>query len=332
MRDESFQTLQRQWTMLRAIPRLPQKITVTALMSVLLDAGFRPSRRTLERDLHEMSTRFPLVVDDRHRPYGWSWLKDAVVEFMPRLTVSQGVALRLAEVHIRNLLPQIMLRDLAPLFDAADTELANTGWKDWHKRTAVVPSTLALLPPKIDAQVLSDVQHAIARRCLLTARYRSKGSTMPKEMTIHPLGLLVRGSIQYLVCTLRDYAEVRQLAVHRMSGTVLGAESCKQPPGFSFSRYVANDLAIASRGKIRLVARFDPTTAEHLRETPLSKDQRLEAIEGSDKIEVTATVEGDQQLRWWLLAFGSQVEVREPGVLRQEMAGEFRAALLAYGD
>jgi predicted DNA-binding transcriptional regulator YafY len=134
------------------------------------------------------------------------------------------------------------------------------------------------------------------------------------------------------VCTLRDYTKVCQLAVHRISHTVLGTESRNVPGGFSFTRYVTDDLAIDSRGKTRLVARFDATAADHLRETPLSKDQTWTAIEGTDKVEVTATVEYDQRLRWWLLAFGRRVEVMEPEALRQEMVGELQGALRAYAD
>jgi len=37
---------------------------------------------------------------------------------------------------LRSELPQSMQRDLKPLFDAAARELATTGWKDWHQRTA----------------------------------------------------------------------------------------------------------------------------------------------------------------------------------------------------
>src|SRR5580658_6908406 len=81
----------------------------------------------------------------------------------------------LSKAHVAHMLPQSMQRDLKPLFDAAARELATTGWKDWHQRTAYAAPTLILKPPKIDAKVLTDVQHAIAHGLQLTARYRSKG-------------------------------------------------------------------------------------------------------------------------------------------------------------
>lgn len=328
--EDPKHTLARQWTMLRAIPRSPLKVSVGELMTTLLDGGFHPSRRTIERDLQELSGRFPLVVDDSSKPYGWSWMKDANFEFMPRLTASQSVALLLARTHMRNLLPQAMLKDLAPVFAVAERELASSGWRDWHRRTAVVPSTLALLPPKLDARTLADVQHALARKCCLTANYRSKGHATQKQLTIHPLGLLVRGAVQYLVCTLFGYDDVRQLAVHRMSATKLTPDPRREPRGFDFATYVAHASNYEANGTIRLVAWFDAAAAEHLRETPLSNDQTWRAIEGTEKVEITATVDDGQSLRWWLLAFGSMVEVGGPEALRRDLASELLLATQHY--
>ncbi len=330
MQSNDYQTLQRQWAMLRAIPGQPQTITAPALLASLHDQGFTPSRRTVERDLHELSTRFPLTVDDTCRPFRWSWMQNAAMEFMPGLTVSQCLALVLAQAHIQHLLPRTMLDDLAPLFDAAERELAKTGWRDWHKRTAVAPAAFALLPPIIDAKVLSDVQHAVSQRMCMTAKYRSKGSKVPKKRDITPLGLLVRGTVQYLVCLLTEHDEPRQLCLHRMSDTFIGTERCKEPHGFSMKRYVARDLGIGSRGRIRLRIHVDALAAEHLRETRLSKYQTWRPIDDADKVEISATVDDDVQLKRWLLSFGSELEVIEPAHLRREMVEELGKARRAY--
>jgi len=45
---------------------------------------------------------------------------------------------------------------------------------------------------------------------------------------------------------------------------------------------------------------------------------------------LTATVEDDQTLRWWLLGFGSRVEVLEPAELRAEIAAQVNAAAHRY--
>src|SRR3546814_5727027 len=134
-------------------------------------------------------------------------------------------------------------------------------------------------------------------------------------MTIHPLGLLSRGPVVYLVCTLFDYGDVRQLALHRMDTATESAARSREPTRFDFEEYVRTEARrYGSGGKIRLVARFDAAAAEQLREMPISHDQVIRDLE-DHLVEVSATVEDDELLRWWLLGFGRRVEVIAPAKL-----------------
>ena len=331
MTEQSGQTAARQWAMLKGVPRSPLKVTTAELEARLRSEGFHVSRRTIERDLHLLSVQFPLVLDDRSKPYGWSWAKGASFEFMPKLTPAQGVALLLASAHLATLLPEAMQKELAPVFQAAEQSLAHSGWKDWHRKTAVLPTGLALLPPRIPAGTLPRIESAVAHRRCLRANYRSKGSRKSREVVIHPLGLISRGPVMYLVCTLFDYEDVRQLALHRITDPVETGEPVKQPKGFDFRQY-AEEAAprYLSRGPIRLVARFDGPAAEHLGETPLSLDQTWKDLPDG-RVEVTATVEHDETLQWWLMAFGSQVEVIAPTGLRSWMKREMQYSVKKYG-
>lgn len=323
-------TIARQWEMLKLIPRAPRKTTARQLHETLETLGFPTTARTVERDLHTLSLRFPLEADEG-KPRGWAWNREANIEFAPRLSPQQGVALLLSLAHLRNFMPQSLLKEMAPVFAAAEQEVAASGWKDWHKRTAIIPANMPLLAPNIGTDVLDDVHAALALRRCLSGRYRSRGSSTARELTIHPLGLIVRGSVQYLVCTLQDYQDVRQIALHRLSHTRLLETPRRQPAGLDFGKYVASAASkYWAQGKIRLVARFTAEAAGHLRDTPVSKDQTIVEMENGEWAEVTATVESDETLRWWLLGFGSRVEVIEPKTLRDDLHAELVAATQHY--
>ena len=330
MHVNPYSTLERQWAMLRAIPHWPQTSTTTALTRTINEEGFRATRRTVERDLKEISRRFPITADESGKTFRWGWMKSAAVDFLPRLTVPQCLALTLVQQHARHLMPKTMLDDLAPLFDAAERALAKTPWKDWHKRTAVVPPAFVLQPPKIKAKALSAAQHALAHRLCLTTTYRSKGNKTATARVLHPLGLLVRGSVQYLVCMQGDSNDPRQFAIHRMRHTVATTAPCRNLHGFSMKRYAARNLAINSHGSIRLHAHVLASASEHLLETPMSKYQTSHPIEGTDKVEICATVEDDLQLKRYLLSFGSELEVLEPARLRNEILDDLGKMLSAY--
>ena len=330
MGDDSGTAIARQWAMLRAIPRSPQKATTGEIESRLRDEGFEVSRRTIERDLHTLSAQFPLVLDDRSKPYGWSWAKDANFEFMPRLTSPQAVALLLAQMHLSRLLPDALRKDLQPAFETAEQTLASSGWKDWHRQTAMLPTGLSLIPPRVPADVLSCVGSALARRRCIRANYRTKGSRDTREMLIHPLGMLARGPVLYLVCTLFDYEDVRQLALHRLTDPKEIGETAKRPKDFNFQHYAKETAPnYLSKGRIRLVARFDGPAAEHLSETPLSTDQTWKDLRDG-RVEISASVEDDETLRWWILGFGSQIEIHEPSHLRDWIIQELHLASQTY--
>lgn len=70
-------TLLRLLTMLRYIPVHPQQVTAKELTERLEADRFEVSKRTVERDLHSLSVIFSLYSNERSRPFGWSWSKQA---------------------------------------------------------------------------------------------------------------------------------------------------------------------------------------------------------------------------------------------------------------
>lgn len=73
-------TLSRQWALLRQLPSRSPGITSAELVWRLRDVGFTVSKRTVERDLNELSLIFPLERNDKSIPFGWHWSASAVGE------------------------------------------------------------------------------------------------------------------------------------------------------------------------------------------------------------------------------------------------------------
>ncbi|CRI59670.1 transcriptional regulator [Pseudomonas sp. CCOS 191] len=70
-------TLSRQWALLRQLPSRSPGITSAELVWRLRDVGFNVSKRTVERDLNELSLIFPLERNDKSIPFGWHWSANA---------------------------------------------------------------------------------------------------------------------------------------------------------------------------------------------------------------------------------------------------------------
>lgn len=68
-------TLPRQWALLKALPNYPKKISIRQLWNAMEDLGYEVTKRTIERDLINLSLQFPIVTDDA-KPAGWSIRSD----------------------------------------------------------------------------------------------------------------------------------------------------------------------------------------------------------------------------------------------------------------
>jgi predicted DNA-binding transcriptional regulator YafY len=67
----------RQWLILTMLPKPPRRIDSGAIEARLRDRGVRVHRRTIQRDLIELAQVFPILSDERSKPYGWRWTDDA---------------------------------------------------------------------------------------------------------------------------------------------------------------------------------------------------------------------------------------------------------------
>ena len=188
------------------------------LLSGLNDAGHTITRRQLQRDLNTLSTLFPISADDRSIPYGWSWIRDAPVFDLPRMDGATALSVKLLEQFIPQLLPPTLEDHLQPYFRQADAvlaEQASAPLGTWLDRVRVIPNSMPLLAPAIDGTAARTVYQALLDGKRFNAVYAARGAD-PRDLVVSPLGLVAKGPLLYLVCTLWDFSDVRQLALHRI--------------------------------------------------------------------------------------------------------------------
>lgn len=88
-------TIARQWEVLKLLPSRHPGITAAQLQGALAQAGHPASKRTVERDLNELSKVFPLHCNDRNMPYGWH-LQPARTLTVPGMKLGEGLTLHWA--------------------------------------------------------------------------------------------------------------------------------------------------------------------------------------------------------------------------------------------
>lgn len=305
------------------IPRHPRKVTATDLCENLKQDGFVVGKRTVERDLQSLAMIFPLVSDERSKPYGWCWQKDAPAFDLPGISNSEAITLLLSREHLRNLLPASTISQLQPYFALAEQKLSaleqHSGIAGWQHKVRVIPPTQPLLAPKIDEVVQATLYEALLNEQQCNVSYQKREATEPEQYPVHTLGLVQRGQVLYLVCTIKTYPQIRLLALHRILAADLLPDSILPPSDFDLDDYIASGaLGWFPKDTIQLKAVFTAEVAAHLYETPLSEDQAIKEL-ADGRIQITASVQETLQLRWWLQGFGDAVEVIKPIHLRKQI-------------
>ena len=117
-----------------------------------------------------------------------------------------------------------------------------------------------------------------------------------------------------------DFKIIRHLPLHRFKSANANGESCLEPESFDIDDYLEKESLsfLRTEKKFKIELLFDGATGYHLSETPVSKDQKYKE-EKNGRIRISGTVADTEQLRWWILGFGENIEVIKPKALRDEI-------------
>lgn len=326
-------TTLRQLTMLQLVPRRAPGKTPQEIREGLEARDFPINIRSVHRDLARLSELFPLTNDEGH-PARWYWAEHAAEVSLPSQDPYSALTWQLIEEHLQPLLPRAVRRDAEPRFQEAREylEAANaTHLRRWKQRVKVIPRALELQPPEIEPDVLDAVYDGLLKMRQVEISYQRRSDRKISTMNIHPLAMVLRDGVMYLLVTFGDYTDVRKIAAHRIVSAELTDAPSREPENFELDRKILEKHFAYSDGtQIRLVLRMDQYVAEHLIEAPLSPRQKVSELEDG-RVEIAARVLDSEQLRWWIKGFGFNIEVVEPKSLRDELRQEFQSLALRYG-
>ena len=277
----TYETVRRQWSMLRSIPRHPRRIGIAELREHLAEDGFTVTKRTVERDLVALSAWFRIERDERSVPHGWYWAAGAPKLSVPGMSNDEALTFAMVEQQLKLTLPAATLRHLAPYFREARHHLDGLPTarkaRNWLDKVRTIPPTQPLLPPAIDLKVQEVVYQALLDNRCLSIRYRKRGSEEASPYReIHPLALVQRGPLVYLHCLIgdRDERPTHTFALHRIAAATPLDRSVEPPKGYSIDDEIAKGTwGYGDGSMIDLVAVFSAERGQLLYETPLSKSQ-----------------------------------------------------------
>jgi predicted DNA-binding transcriptional regulator YafY len=308
--------------MTERIPRYPSKVTANQIQDFLRNLGYTISLRSVQRDLNALSRLFPIECDDSSIPYGWSWKKNSPGFESPAMDPIQALTFSLAAQYLEPLMPKASFKRIEKFFQRAENVLMGDERSNvlrWRKRVRVIPESIRFKDPDISSDIRQKIYRAIYEGYQMKALYRKRGEKDSDLRHIHPLGIVVKGSITYVISMMdEDNENVRYLPMHRFESIdILDGKKIKEPKNFDLDVYLhKNNLGFEySEDLYTFVAIFDRTMGAHLEETPLNGTQKVKEL-SDGRLHITARVPDTLQFEQWLMGFGSSVEIIKPKRLR----------------
>ncbi len=298
--------------------RTDTSLTIKNIHNNLENIGIYVSQKSVERSMNALETTFPNYVK--------------VIGSMPRgyrrhihnvkaslMNPSEALCLELANDYLSPLLPNKTLKPIEPYLKEAKQVLGesqNQKVKNWKSKVIAKHEGINLKPANIKAKILDTAHEAIFNGKKIEVKYLSKNSSETKTHVLNPGGLVHRGRISYLVCSFEKYPkDISYLAMHRFKSMLL-LESDSVLKNKNIKSLVKGVLGFNIGEKIKIKLKFSQFAGSHLFETPLSPSQQLKNNKGFLVLE--AEVENNMDLRFWIRAFGDEVEVLRPLSLRKE--------------
>ena len=194
--------LVRQLAMLRLTPRQPRNMSTRQMMEALEAEGFAVSHRTVQRDMKALLEIFPGLATDGNRDEAqWFWRRESQITNVPGIDPQMALSFKLVETFLSDKVPPAILNTLRPYFQCADKvldSLKEPGLARWSDKVTILPRTQPLIPAQIKQDVLDVVYQALFKEKQFLGRYQRRDRD-EAQYEFHPLGLVFRDSVVYLV-------------------------------------------------------------------------------------------------------------------------------------
>ncbi|HQQ64497.1 MAG TPA: WYL domain-containing protein, partial [Pseudomonadales bacterium] len=196
----------------------------------------------------------------------------------------------------------------------------------WANSVRVVAKGYTLKPVELAEDTLSHVYEAITRQRQLSIVKDEK------TFVVHPLGLVMRGLVHYLVCTYQGYGDIRITALHRLTATSVLPGKRHVPAGFNLDEILASGLMHwrLEPGHVKpFEIEVSGAMVGYFEDNRFTDEQQITLL-GKDSAVIAFVEEDTLELRQWLLGFGEDVKVLKPVEVRDWLLAKAKGIVGRY--
>ncbi len=287
------------------------------------------SRRTIFRDLAALQMAgLPAHFDSAQQAY---WLPGKA--FLPPTGFALDEALALL-VLCQNLGAKSGFPFQIAAHSAA-TKIASLLPPALRDQTQAITRSIGIrLPPRhrlsAEQHVYERLVHSLQHGRCVRISYQGMSDKTPFRTKLSPYRLFFSRRAWYVIGRSSSHRALRTFHLGRIKDIEILEDVSHIPPRFSLDRKLGNAWhMIRGKPQMNVCVRFEPLVAGNVAEVLWHKTQRCERLPDG-RLEFHATVDGMDEIVWWILGYGDQAEVLAPPELRQRVAEHARRLAARY--
>jgi len=318
--------LARQWTIIQNLLASRRGKTIAELAESL-----ECHRRTVYRDLEALqSAGFPLYSDLAEGRSRWSLIESARQSVPIPFSMTELMALYFSRDLLRVLENTVFHESLESLFRKVKATLPpETGhYLETYQRTVRVGAqphkTYGAFRETIDL-----INQSIIAQNMLRIDYFTMSRKRRSSRRVAPYHLWFFDGSFYLIAYCYRRKDVRVFAVDRIRSIDALEESFRRPDEAVVDSFMETSFGVFRGENVRVKVWFSPKVAGYIREKNWHATQKLSRLE-NDALLFEAEVAGTEEIKHWIMQWGSQAVVLSPDTLRTEIQTEAAALLQRY--
>lgn len=265
---EVSNALYRHWQILSRLS-MGQWINLRELKEELALEGLSVSLRTIQRDLLQISHRFP-IESNKATPQGWRWKRNVPIQSLPYMSRKQALTFLMIEQHVKHLLPQHCINEIAPWLDLAERNLQHENYlTNWQEKVRFFPNSYYHHSSPLSA--------AWVHECLQEALLQSKQFCCEHQqnpeyhLILNPIAMVQINQIFYLICSQKNSSHVQLVAFHQLKNIEILPHKAQIPHDFNLDVYLAQYALPTSQRLIQSTTLHHNAQASHSHLAALSQ-------------------------------------------------------------
>ncbi len=183
-----------------------------------------------------------------------------------------------------------------------------------------------------EATVYSTLQRCVDEQKACRIEYRSPAEATKADGEFHPYVLHHANRAWYVVGHSVPHGSVRMFKLVRFEAVERMEKGFNRPENFEVADYLGNAWALnPGEGTYDVELEFLPMVATNVSEVRWHKTQEHEVLPDGRCV-MSFTVDGLQEIAWWVCGYADQVIIRKPDELRELVADMMRKALGHHED